>query len=71
MAKVMANWPSVAEVEGCQNVETCLRWNRFLPPPDEDWKVDVIKAVVVRLRELREADPDAYVQASKSLGWDI
>ncbi|HXU04354.1 MAG TPA: hypothetical protein VN903_25510 [Polyangia bacterium] len=62
-------WPTVAEVEACENVETCLRWNRFLPSPANDGQVAVINAVVKRLRELRARDDGAYVAASKNLGW--
>lgn len=63
-------WPTIAEVQACENVETCLRWNRFLGPPMDDEQVKVIKAVVTRLRTLRSRDNDAFVRASKSLGWD-
>jgi hypothetical protein len=64
-----ANWPSVEEVERCEDVEACLRWNRFLPSPANDDQVSVINAVVKRLGELRGRDNGAYVQASKNLGW--
>lgn len=63
-------WPTVEEVEACENVETCLRWNRFLPRPTKDVHIDVIDAVVKRLGKLRERDNAAYVRASKNLGWD-
>lgn len=53
-----------------ERVESCLRWNRFLPPPDTESKVTIINAVVARLKVLRARDNDAYVRASKSLGWD-
>lgn len=69
MARTVA-WPTVEEVESCESVERCLEWNRFLPRPTEDAHVAVIDAVVKRLRELREQDNDAYVRASKHLGWD-
>lgn len=67
---IVATWPTLEEVLKCENVETCLRWNRFLPPPDTDEKVGVINAVVRRLGTLRSRDNDAYVRASKNLGWD-
>lgn len=63
-------WPSAEEVGSCENVETCLRWNRFLPRPENDEHVSIINAVVRRLGILRSRDNDAYVRASKSLGWD-
>lgn len=63
-------WPRLEEVEGCEDVEVCLRWNRFLPSPTADHQVTVINAVVARLKVLRDRDNDAYVRASKSLGWD-
>lgn len=64
------DWPSVEQVEACENVEECLRWNRFLPSPDNDGRVLVINAVVKRLGELRARDNGSYVTASKNLGWD-
>lgn len=66
----IATWPTVAGVKDCVNVETCLYWNRFLPSPQGDDQVEVLHAVVKRLSELRARDNDAYVRASKSLGWD-
>lgn len=63
-------WPTVAQVEACESVETCLRWNRFLPRPTEDAHIPILDAVVKRLGELRARDNDAYVRASKNLGWD-
>lgn len=62
-------WPTEEEVGACENVETCLRWNRFLPSPTNDEQVAVINAVVQRLGVLRSRDNDAFVRASKSLGW--
>lgn len=62
-------WPTVEEVADCENVESCLRWNRFLPGPTNDEQVEVIDAVVRRLGILRSRDNDAYVRASKNLGW--
>jgi len=64
-------WPTVEEVEACESVETCLRWNRFLPRPTQDSHIPIIDAVVKRLAVLRERDNDAYVRASKNLGWDL
>jgi hypothetical protein len=63
-------WPTLAEVEGCEDVETALRWNRFLPLAASSEQVEVIAAVVDRLSVLRARDNGAYVAASKSLGWD-
>lgn len=63
-------WPTLKAVEECDSVYTCLEWNRFLPSPDTDDKVKVIDAVVRRLAILRSRDPNGYVQASKTLGWD-
>lgn len=63
-------WPTIAEVEGSESVEAVLRWNRFLPRPANDGQVKVIDAVIKRLGELRARDNDAYVRASKNLGWD-
>lgn len=65
----VAAWPTIEEVSKCENVETCLGWNRFLPGPTNDEQVAIIKAVVRRLGILRSRDNDAYVRASKSLGW--
>lgn len=64
------NWPTAEEVSKCEDVEACLRWNRFLPGPKTDEQVSIINAVVRRLGILRSRDNDAYVRASKSLGWD-
>lgn len=66
----VAAWPTVAQVEACESVEDCLRWNRFLPRPTEDAHIPIINAVVKRLGVLRARDNDAYVRASKNLGWD-
>jgi hypothetical protein len=63
-------WPSLKQVTSCEDVETCLRWNRFLPSPTREPQYEIIVAVVKRLGELRIRDNDAYVRASKSLGWD-
>lgn len=64
-----ATWPTMDEVTGCEDVEACLRWNRFLPGPMNDDQVAIINAVVRRLGILRSRDNDAYVRASKNLGW--
>ncbi len=63
-------WPTLEEVEGCDDVETVLRWNRFLPSPIDGEQATVIGVVVTRLRNLRKADPSAFTRASKKLGWD-
>lgn len=63
-------WPTVAQVEACEDVEQCLRWNRSLPSPIAEHQIAVINAVVKRLPELRARDNDAFVLASKNLGWD-
>lgn len=65
----MMPWPTVEEVERCEDVEAVLRWNRFLPSPTTDAQVAVIDAVIKRMGELRDRDNGAYVQASKNLGW--
>jgi len=69
-------FPTVEQVETCENVEECLRWNRFLPSPAvmkdgqiNEAQVEVIDAVISRLRVLRARDNEAYVRASKNLGW--
>ncbi len=62
-----SSWPTIEQVEACENVETCLRWHRFLPGPMDDDQVAVIDAVVKRLGVLRARDNAAYVQASKNL----
>lgn len=62
-------WPTAEEVGNCEDVQTCLRWNRFLPGPANDEQVSIINAVVRRLGILRSRDNDAYVRASKNLGW--
>lgn len=61
--------PTVEQVRACDDVETVLRWNRFLPSPRNDQEVEVINAVVERLAELRERSNAAYVAASKRIGW--
>lgn len=66
----VASWPTLEQVESCEDVEACLRWNRFLPSPTDDEKVTIINAVVERLKVLRARDNDAYVRASKNLGWE-
>lgn len=70
MTKTAVDWPTLEEVGACEDVETCLRWNRFLPRPQDDEQVGVINAVVRRLGILRSRDNAAYVRASKNLGWD-
>jgi hypothetical protein len=62
-------YPTVEQVEASEGVEQVLAWNRFLPSPRDDQQVAVIDAVVKRLGELRACDNDAYVRASKNLGW--
>ncbi len=64
-------YPTLEEVTGCEDVEACLRWNRFLPSPTNDDQVAIIDAVVRRLGILRARDNDAYVRASKNLGWGL
>lgn len=61
--------PTVEQVEESTDVEEVLRWNRFLPSPRNDDEIAVINAVVKRLAELRAQSNDAYVAASKSIGW--
>jgi hypothetical protein len=70
VVRTRPDWPTLEEVRACDNVETMLRWNRFLPPPQIEYHVNVIKEVVKRLQELRALEPGAYVAASKNLGWD-
>jgi len=62
-------FPHLQTVLHCEDVEQCLGWNRFLPSPENVSEVEVINAVVKRLGELRTQDNDAYVRASKRLGW--
>lgn len=66
---VLLAFPSVDEVLACENVERLLEWNRFLPPPETPTQAISISAVVKRLSEVRARDNDAYVAASKNLGW--
>jgi pyruvate-formate lyase-activating enzyme len=61
-------YPTVEQVSTA-GVEAVLRWNRFLPSPRTLEQVKVVDAVVARLKVLREAKPQAYVAASKSIGW--
>jgi len=69
-ARPSAGFPSLEQVE-VSGVEQCLRWNRFLPSPRNDADVEIINAVVTHLSHLRSLDNDAYVAASKTIGWDI
>lgn len=62
-------YPTAEQVRASDDVEAVLRWNRFLPSPANDEQVTVIDAVIKRLGELRARDNDAYVRASKNLGW--
>ena len=66
----IAPWPTLAEVEESTSVERVLEWNRFLPSPRNDAQVKIIDAVIAKLSALRAEDNDAYVRASKNLGWD-
>lgn len=59
----------MAEVNAA-GVERVLRWNRFLPSPRDDGQIEVINAVVERLGKLRAENNDAFVAASKAIGWD-
>lgn len=70
MSKTVVSWPTLTEVKSCVNVEDALRWNRFLPSPENDAQVEIIDAIIRRLGALRSRDDDAYVRASKNLGWD-
>ena len=63
------NYPTIQQVEANTSVEQALRWYRFLPSPKAA-QVDVLNAVIKRLGELRPQDNTAYVEASKSIGWD-
>lgn len=63
-------YPNVAEVLACDDAQRLLEWNRFLPSPETPVQSIIISAVVKRLSEVRARDNDAYVAASKSLGWD-
>jgi len=63
-------FPTPERVRASKDVEEVLRWHRFLPGPRNQAHIDSIGAVVVRLDELRTADDDAFVAASKRIGWD-
>lgn len=60
-------WPSMEEVEAA-DVVALLRWNRFLPSPDDDERPAAQRAFE-RLGELKAKDPGAFVAASKGIGW--
>ena len=50
-------------------VYSLLYKNRFEPPGSPWFTGDVGKHLVHRLSVLRDADPGAYVAASKDMGW--
>lgn len=64
------SYPNIEQVQASTSVEQVLRWNRFLPSPRNDTQVEIINAVVERLDILRNADHDAFVRASKNIGWE-
>ncbi len=50
--------------------ELMLRLNRFAPPGHPMFIGDTGKYFMEVMRKKRDADPDAAVRASKSIGWD-
>ncbi len=62
------NYPTIERVRTA-DVESVLRWNRFLPSPRTPDQVKVINVIVTRLGALKEANPGEYVSTSKRIGW--
>lgn len=63
-----AAFPTAEQVQAA-DVEQCLRWNRFLPAPQDDGDSEILQLVLERLRKLRSEDEGAFVAASKSIWW--
>jgi hypothetical protein len=63
------DWPTVEQVEKCDDVTRVLRWNRFLPLAETPAQRAVIVAVYHRLSVLRAVDSKAFTAASKAVGW--
>ena len=61
--------PTVKEIEAA-GLEALLRWNRFLPSPQNDGEVAALNLIVERLGEKRVANPTGWVTASKAIGWE-
>lgn len=61
----MTGYPTLEEVEGA-DVRQLLAWTRGLPSPDDEHR-PILGRILMRLRDERAKDPDAYVAASKSL----
>lgn len=66
MTSTVVAYPALAAVATASNYDI-MRWNRFLPSPENDEQVEIIKAVVDRLCAM---DPAEKTRVSKAVGWD-
>lgn len=48
------SYPTLQDVEKCDDPYTVLSWNRFLPSPQNDDEVGIVNAVVKRMNEIRK-----------------
>lgn len=60
-------YPTMGQVEAA-GANQLMRWNRYLASPDDE-EYPVMAKIVNRLSAVRRDDPDAYVRASKEVGW--
>jgi hypothetical protein len=63
---VTAPYPTLTDVEACEDPVQIVRWNRFLPSPRSDEEVEVINGIFKRFGEL---EPAERTRASKAVGW--
>ena len=47
------SYPTLQEVEICDDAYTVLSWNRFLPSPQSDDEVEIMNAIVKKLSKIR------------------
>lgn len=65
----MNDYPTL-EVVDRADIESLLRWMRFLPSPAADEQLVVMNRIIARYCEERDKDPAANTRASKAIGWD-
>lgn len=69
MSEVLrSGFPTMEAVEAA-DITSLTRWVRYLPTASNEAELKVINRATRRYSQVKQADPDAAVRASKAVGW--